>query len=257
MKTMRCKKLSVLKIIAHVGFDENWREGVFEIISMEGFLRLMSELHDDGDSNVDSINNHDSNYIIDGDDIDVDDINEDEDCDGSKVSDGNLRQKLVWKENKVVSKNLEKAYNIQLALGRHSLLVAGHISDESLSTDKYSIGVTHLENTELTCSRLSEHCTRPQRRWLINDYSVAGADDGDDNIDDDDDDRDEDDDNGEDDNRDDDGESGEDGIHEEDDDCDEDDDGVDGAMVKVISAKREKSMDVYRRELYTVQRESL
>ena len=67
MKTMRCKKLSVLKIIAHVGFDENWREGVFEITSMEGFLRLMSELHD-GDSNVDSINNHDSNYIIDGDD---------------------------------------------------------------------------------------------------------------------------------------------------------------------------------------------
>ena len=52
MKTMRCKKLSVLKIIAHVGFDENWREGVFEITSMEGFLRLMSELHD-GDSNVD------------------------------------------------------------------------------------------------------------------------------------------------------------------------------------------------------------
>ena len=102
---------------------------------MEGFLRLMSELHDDGDSNVDSINNHDSNYIIDGDDIDVDDINEDEDCDGSKVSDGNLRQKLVWKENKVVSKNLEKAYNIQLALGRHSLLVAGYISDESPSTD--------------------------------------------------------------------------------------------------------------------------
>ena len=46
---------------------------------------------------------------------------DDEDGDGSKVSD-NLRQKLVSKENKVVSKNLEKDY-IQLVAERDS----GHI----------------------------------------------------------------------------------------------------------------------------------
>ena len=54
-----------------------------------------------------------------------DDDDDDEDGDGSKVWD-NLRQKLVPKENKVVSKNLEKAY-IQLAAERNPFLVAGHM----------------------------------------------------------------------------------------------------------------------------------
>ena len=53
------------------------------------------------------------------------DDGDDEDGDGSKVSD-NLRQKLVPKENKVVSKNLEKAY-IQLVAERNSFLMAGHM----------------------------------------------------------------------------------------------------------------------------------
>ena len=55
----------------------------------------------------------------------IDDDDDDEDSDGSKVWD-NLRQKLVPKENKVVSKNLEKAY-IQLAAERNPFLVAGHM----------------------------------------------------------------------------------------------------------------------------------
>lgn len=53
------------------------------------------------------------------------DDGDDEDGDGSKVSD-NLRQKLVPKENKVVSKNLEKAY-IQLVAERNSFFVAGRM----------------------------------------------------------------------------------------------------------------------------------
>ena len=59
---------------------------------------------------------------------------DDEDSDGSKVSD-NLREKLVSKENKVVSKKLGKAY-IQLVAERNS----GHNCPTMISVNVISCG---------------------------------------------------------------------------------------------------------------------
>ena len=77
------------------------------------------------------LQNYKGDYDEDSDDDDVDDDNHDDNNnnDGeeefggiSKVSGENLRQKVVGKENKVVSKKLDQAY-IQLAPKRLSLIV--------------------------------------------------------------------------------------------------------------------------------------